>query len=85
MNLQPYIESGALDVVSSTNSDGKIELWDVNDAYRYDGEEIGKGDYYAVIKDWSPDFILWYNKSHIDEYNSENNLNPGDSFHRVFT
>ena len=79
MNLQPYINSGALDVVTTTNTEGKIELWDVNDAYRYDGEEIGKGDYYAVIKDWSPDFVLWYNKSHIDEYNSENSLQPGDA------
>ena len=79
MNLQPYINSGALDVVTATNTDGKIELWDVNDAYRYDGEEIGKGDYYAIIKDWSPDFVLWYNKSHIDEYNSENSLQPGDA------
>lgn len=79
MNLQPYIDSGALDVATLSNTDGKIQLWDVNDAYRYDGEEIGKGDYYALIKDWSPDFILWYNKSHIDEYNSENSLNPGDA------
>ena len=79
MNLQPYIDSGALDVVTTTNTDGAIELWDVNDAYRYDGENIGKGDYYALIKDWSPDFVLWYNKSHIDEYNAENNLEPTDA------
>ncbi len=79
MNLQPYIDSGALDVLTSSNTDGAIELWDANDAYRHDGERFGTGDYYALIKDWSPDFVLWYNKSHIDEYNTENNLNPGDS------
>ncbi len=78
MNLSPYIESGALDVRTPANPDGKIELWDTNDAYRYDGNEIGKGDYYALIKDWSPDFIMWYNKAHIDEYNRENNLSEGD-------
>ena len=79
LNLQPYIESGALDIKSSANPDGKIELWNVNDAYRFDGDAIGKGDYYALIKDWSPDFILWYNKSHIDEYNIEHGLSEGDS------
>ena len=50
MNLQPYIDSGALDVATQANPNGEIELWDVNDAYRYDGENIGSGDYYAIIK-----------------------------------
>ena len=77
LNLQPYIDDGSLDVKTVTNADGEIELWDVNDAYRYDGNEIGKGDYYALIKDWSPDFVLWYNKNHIDEYNRENGLSEG--------
>lgn len=79
LNLQPYIESKALDVKTSANPDGSIELWDINDAYRYDGNKIGQGDYYALIKDWSPDFILWYNKSHIDQYNNENGLSKGDA------
>lgn len=78
LNLNPYIESKALDVKTADNPNGEIELWDVNDAYRYDGKEIGKGDYYAFIKDWSPDFVLWFNKNHIDQYNSEHNLNKGD-------
>lgn len=78
MNLTPYINSGALDVKTADNPDGKIELWDVNNAYRFDGDKVGSGDYYALIKDWSPDFIMWYNKSHIDEYNRENNLHEGD-------
>ncbi len=79
MNLEPYIQSGALDVKTNSNSDGKIELWDVNSAYQYDGKNVGKGDHYALIKDWSPDFIMWYNKSHIDEYNKENNFKKGDA------
>ena len=78
MNLEPYIESGALDVKTNSNIDGEIELWDVNSAYQYDGENVGNGDYYALIKDWSPDFVMWYNKAHIDEYNLENNLKKGD-------
>lgn len=79
MNLQPYIDSGRLSVKKEAGGKGNIELWDVNDAYKYDGNSVGKGDYYALIKDWSPDFVMWYNKSHIDEYNMENNLEPGDS------
>ena len=67
MNLTPYIENGQLDVQTNNNPNGKIQLWDINDAYRYDGSQVGSGDYYALIKDWSPDFIMWYNKSHIDE------------------
>lgn len=69
LNLTPYIESGELDVVTDTNPDGEIKLWDINDAYKYDGSWFGQGDYYAFIKDWSPDFMLWYNKDHIDQYN----------------
>ena len=78
LDLQPYIENKSLDVKTASNPNGSIELWDINDAYKYDGNKIGSGDYYALVKDWSPDFILWYNKSHIDQYNSENNLSKGD-------
>lgn len=79
MNLSPYIDSGKIDVKTSSNPNGKIEMWEMNESYRYDGRETGKGDYYAIIKDWSPDFVMWYNKAHIDEYNRENNLQAGDS------
>lgn len=80
MNLQPYIDEGKyISVKKTPDAKGNIELWSVNDAYRYDGNNIGTGDYYALIKDWSPDFVLWYNKSHIDEYNMEKGYNPGDA------
>ena len=71
LDLSPYIEAGALDVLSDTNVEGTIELWDINDAYRYDGYNFGEGDYYALIKDWSTDFVLWYNKDYIDLYNEQ--------------
>ena len=71
LDLTPYIEEGVLDVVSETNPDGEIELWDINDTYRYDGYNFGEGDYYALIKDWSTDFVLWYNKDYIDLYNNQ--------------
>jgi len=78
LNLSAYIRDGELDVQSEANPNGSIALWGLNDAYRYDGENVGQGDYYAFIKDYSPDFVLWYNKDHIDEYNQENNLKKGD-------
>ena len=78
LDLTPYIENGKLDVKTQANADGTIELWDVNNAYRYDGQTVGQGSYYALIKDWSPDFVMWYNKSHIDEYNEENGFSEGD-------
>lgn len=78
LNLSDYIESGAIDVKSDINPDGEIELWDINNCYRYDGESMGQGDYYAFIKDWSPDFMMWYNKDHIDEYNEDNGFAEGD-------
>lgn len=78
LNLTPYIESGALDIKTASNDDGQIELWDINDSYRYDGDSIGQGDYYALIKDWSPDFVLWYNKGLFDRYNEVNNYKAGD-------
>lgn len=41
----------------------KDDLWDLNDAYKFDGT------YRALIKDFSPDFMLIYNKSLLNEYN----------------
>lgn len=84
LDLTPYIESGVLDIKTSANADGKIELWDVNDAYRYNGTAVGTGAYYALIKDWSPDFVMWYNKSHIDAYNAENGFTEGDAGYMAY-
>jgi multiple sugar transport system substrate-binding protein len=79
LNLSPYIDDGTIDIRSAANPDGKIELWDINDAYRYDGTSFGSGDMYALIKDWSPDFMMWYNKNHIDEYNQTNGFSEEDN------
>ena len=46
----------------------KIEdQWEINDLYRYENGKIGSGKLYALIKDWSPGFMLFYNKAHFDE------------------
>ena len=48
------------------------DLWELNDYYRYNSttKKMGSGKLYAIIKDLSPDFMMIYNKSHIDEYNN---------------
>lgn len=69
LNLQPYIEAEYEDGLSFTEGD----LWQINDAYRYNAETetMGNGDLYAVIKDWSPDFAMVYNKALIDQFDAE--------------
>ena len=67
LNLQSYIEMEYDDGISFSEAD----LWDINDGYRYDGEKMGSGDLYSVIKDWSPDFAMVYNKDLIDEFDAE--------------
>lgn len=54
--LDKYIQNSS---VLSTS-----DLWDLNDAFKYNGE------YRALIKDFSPDFMLIYNKTMLEEYNS---------------
>ena len=43
------------------------DLWEINNLYRFDGNNIGKGKLYALIKDWSPNYMLFYNKDHYDK------------------
>ena len=66
LNLQPYIEASEL----FTEKD----LWEANDYYRYDAQanRMGSGDLYAIVKDLTPDFMMIYNKDHIDAYNEAN-------------
>lgn len=65
LNLQPYIDKG-IDLKES-------DLWGANDGYRYNQKTktLGdkEGDLYALAKDLSADFLMVYNKNHIDEYN----------------
>ena len=58
LNLNPYLESS--DVLS------KDDLWELNDTFSTNGEIK------ALIKDFSPDFMLIYNKTVLDNYNKAN-------------
>ncbi len=42
------------------------DLLSSNDAYRWDGKSVGKGPYYGLAKDWSPDATVWFNKKLFD-------------------
>lgn len=41
----------------------KDDLLAVNDSFRWDGKRIGHGPYYGIVKDWSQDATLWYNRA----------------------
>lgn len=58
-NLSEYLKS------SSAFKDS--DLWPVNDIYKYDGQKMGSGPLYAIIKDWSPDYMMVYNKKLFDQ------------------
>ena len=60
-SLNSYIEKS--EVLSTS------DLWDLNDNYKDNGE------YKALIKDFSPDFMLIYNKTMLNSYNA---ANPND-------
>ncbi len=51
---------------------GTEDLWEINSYYRYDRDTgIGSGQMYGLIKDFSPDFMLLYNKTMLDNYNKK--------------
>lgn len=56
------------------NSDklSSSDLWELNDYYKDNGELK------AIIKDFSPDFMLIYNKTMLDNYNS---IHPDKQYH----
>ena len=43
------------------------DLFPVNGMYRFDGSIQGKGPYYGLVKDWSLDYMYYYNKDALAE------------------
>jgi|GEM_PF-1045511 len=70
--IRPFLEEDFLLSLDKYIDDSEVleesDLWQINDGYRYDGTEMGQGDLYAFVKDWSPDFMLVYNKNYVSEY-----------------
>ena len=60
LDLEPYLEQspvvGVEDFFPQT-----VE------PYRWDGKRFGQGPIYGLCKDWSPDFLIFYNKNLFDE------------------
>lgn len=44
----------------------KSELLPINNLYRWNGKEVGKGPYYGIMKDFG-DSVMWYNKRLFDK------------------
>jgi len=61
LNLQPFIDTSSVIKVD--------DLASANNYYRSSGGalDIGKGDVYGMVKDWSPDLTLWANLDAIEE------------------
>jgi len=57
-DLTPYLEKS--DVLKED------DLQPVNDSFRWDGKQSGKGPLYGIVKDWSQDNTLWYNTALFD-------------------
>ncbi len=55
LNLSPYLEKSAV-----------VRLEDffpqTVEPYRWDGRRFGRGPVYGLCKDWSPDYLVYYNK-----------------------
>ena len=89
--IQPFLKSGAIislqDYIDNSQTINVEEmLWDANDGYRYnpDTKEIGgkNDDIYALIKDFSPDFVMNYNKTLVTETVSKANYpKEGDTIY----
>jgi multiple sugar transport system substrate-binding protein len=59
LNLDPYLDKST--VLK------KSDLLPINEAWRWDGKQVGKGSYYGITKDWSQDATLWYNRALFDQ------------------
>lgn len=70
--ILPFLRAGALmpldGYIAASDVLDQEDLWNVNQlAYRYDGTNFGSGELYGLIKDWSPDFMMFYNKDLFDK------------------
>lgn len=61
LNLQPFIDTSSVIKVD--------DLASANNYYRSNGGalDIGKGDVYGMVKDWSPDETIWVNLDALEE------------------
>lgn len=65
--LATYVVRGvAMNITSRFHADKSSfptsDLATVDSAYRFNGTEQGSGAWYGMPKDWSQDYMLWYNR-----------------------
>ena len=67
--IYPFLNAGYLEPLDSYFEKSEIvkldDIWDINkEAYAYDTEtkQFGEGNTYAVLKDWTTDAMLMYNR-----------------------
>lgn len=75
--IASYLEQGYLIPLDEfIDREGGIErgdLWQVNDWFKWSKEKglnDSNGKIYSLVKDWSPDFMLIYNKTMVNQYNA---------------
>jgi len=70
--IRPFLEEDFLlsldSYIAESDELSMDDLWEINDGYRFDGQDMGQGELYALVKDWSPDFMLIYNVDYVNEY-----------------
>jgi multiple sugar transport system substrate-binding protein len=59
LNLDPYLAKST--VLK------KSDLQPINDVWRFDGKVEGQGSYYGIVKDYSQDSTIWFNKKLFDQ------------------
>ncbi len=81
--IASYLEQGYLlpldGYLGKEGGIAKDDLWQVNDWFKWSesgGLNSKDGKIYSLVKDWSPDFMLIYNKTYVNEYNAAHSSEP---------
>ena len=71
LTVPTFIERGVVEDLTNRIKTSKLiqpsDLLAVNNLYRWDGKVQGQGPIYGMVKDWSQDGTLWYNKLLFDK------------------
>lgn len=69
--VMPFLSSNRLvpldEYLNKSTVLSTSDLWEVNNAYRYNGSSLGSGQLYGIVKDFSPDWPLIYNVNYYNQ------------------
>lgn len=89
--IQAFLKDGRLEsldgYIGKSTKFTKDMIWPINyEAYSYENDSFGTGPLYSIIKDWTPDLMLCYNKKLFKEAGitdlSEKNPVTWDTFYK---